>query len=370
MDDLTWEHSLAERRKRIRRQRWMLGGILLLAVAFGVGVWYFLCYARTPEYTMKEVQAAIQSRDREKFARYVNLDLLTQKAYDDLTADLFAYDETLTSKTRSTYERFYRTVKPELTRGTAEIISRRIADGEWTSPQGADIIKGHQLGIDYERFLERTHLRTTKLVGVSHITRNGATATAELEVLEETTQTPFTLTAVLEEAPDGHFQVSYLKNYKDYLDAIAPRIAEDIESYTESTQDIVDKSNDTFLSEQAKFKLLSKTEDGHLGDSKRQELVQLIEQEIIPSLQSRQDQLDAIDVPAGATYLAEQRKLATRLTIESWQHYANALKAAPEAGAPEFEAAEALKKQSLAADARVDDIIHHTAVSKNIPNLP
>jgi hypothetical protein len=36
----------------------------------------------------------------------------------------------------------------------------------------------------------------------------------------------------------------------------------------------------------------------------------------------------------------------------------------------EFDIAETLLKQELAVDLRVEDIIHHTAVSKNMPNLP
>ena len=36
----------------------------------------------------------------------------------------------------------------------------------------------------------------------------------------------------------------------------------------------------------------------------------------------------------------------------------------------EFDAAETLLKQELAIDLRVDDIIRHTAISRNIPNLP
>ena len=36
----------------------------------------------------------------------------------------------------------------------------------------------------------------------------------------------------------------------------------------------------------------------------------------------------------------------------------------------EFDAAETLHKQELAIDLRVQDIIRHTAISKNIPNLP
>ena len=111
MDDLTWQRSLALRDQRIRRQKY---GLLLAAIAAILGaiaIWYGCFYTKTPEYALKEAQAAIGQRDSEKFARYVNLDLLTSQAYDDLTVDLFAYDATLTPKTRVLFEKFYVLVK-------------------------------------------------------------------------------------------------------------------------------------------------------------------------------------------------------------------------------------------------------------------
>ena len=78
-------------------------------------------------------------------------------------------------------------------------------------------------------------------------------------------------------------------------------------------------------------------------------------------------QIDEIDVPAGAGYLARQRQLSTETTIRAWQHYIKGLRGDQPR---EFDAAETLLKQELAIDLRVDDIIRHTAISRNIPNLP
>ena len=85
------------------------------------------------------------------------------------------------------------------------------------------------------------------------------------------------------------------------------------------------------------------------------------------SLQSRQNKLDAVEVPAGAQYLARQRQQSTETSIKAWQHYIKGLR---EDSPAEFATAETLHKQELAIDLRVQDIIRHTAISKNIPNLP
>ena len=68
-----------------------------------------------------------------------------------------------------------------------------------------------------------------------------------------------------------------------------------------------------------------------------------------------------------ARYLADQRQRATELTLEAWQHFLTGIK---NDDPDELALAETLNKQELAVDLRVDDIIRHTAISRNIPNLP
>ncbi len=221
MDEITWKRSIARRQRRIQRQRRFFVLALIAAIGIAMSVWYVFFYMRTPEYALKEVH----------------------QAYDDLTRDLFAYDATLTPKTRVLFEKFYILVKPELTRGTQEAILRRVESGLWTLPDGLDILKGHQLGIDFERFLARTQLRNTTLVSVGSITHEGTTATADVNVREDDTDTSFTLVVVLEEAEDGHWQVAYIKNYRNYLDTISPLVNDDIASYIDATKPIVDEFN-------------------------------------------------------------------------------------------------------------------------------
>ena len=97
---------------------------------------------------LEQAQLAWQEKDGEKFKRYVNLGVLTSRAYDDLTIDLFAYDSTLTPQSKVMFEKFYILIKPQLAQGTEETILRRLTEGSWTLPEGADILKGRQLGID------------------------------------------------------------------------------------------------------------------------------------------------------------------------------------------------------------------------------
>ena len=196
---------------------------------------------------------------------------------------------------------------------------------------------------------------------------NGTTVTAELKVREDYTQTPFTLQLVLEQSKDGHWQVVYIKNYRQYLDTIAPLQNSDIASYIDNTESIVEAYNYDFIAYRQRFRELSATANGRLNEQQRSRLAKLLENEVIPALKKRQQRLDEIDVPAGAQYLARQRQQSTETTIKAWQHFIKGLRENSQA---EFSTAETLHKQELAIDLRIQDIIHHTAISKNIPNLP
>ena len=50
----------------------------------------------------------------------------------------------------------------------------------WTEnlavPEGTDILKGRQLGIDFERFIERSQIRNTTLVSIGKVEHNGHSA--------------------------------------------------------------------------------------------------------------------------------------------------------------------------------------------------
>ena len=365
MDDYTWQKRLRARRTREHRRLYL--GVFLLAALIGASVWYFFFYIRTPEYALEQIQTAVANQDEETFRHYVNAELLSSRAYDDLTIDLFAYDSELTPKTKAMFEKFYIMIKPQLAEGMENAALGRVRNGNWTLPEGTDILKGRQLGIDFERFIERSQIRNTTLVSIGKVEHNGHSATAEVEVLEDYTQTPFTLQLSMEQAEDGHWQVAYIKNYKAYLDKISPLQNKDIADYIEATKKIVSDSNENFEVYQNQFKRLNSSKNGHLTKQQKQSIAALIEDDIIPALQERQTKLDTVEVPAGAQYLARQRQQSTETSIKAWQHYIKGLR---EDSPAEFATAETLHKQELAIDLRVQDIIRHTAISKNIPNLP
>ncbi|MFA6849308.1 MAG: hypothetical protein WCS30_03065 [Selenomonadaceae bacterium] len=364
MDDITWRKRIEHRARTRRIQDFCI--IALFSILLGAWAWYFFVYIRTPEYALHQVQNAIESKNEKVFHQYVNVDLLTSMAYDDLTVDLFSYDKSLTTQEKSLFERFYVLVKPQITNGIVLTIDTCIRTGKEEELSGTDILKGRQLGIDFEHFLERTRLRHTTFVKIGTIDKSGTTAIADIDVMEEYTQTPFTLQVCLNQTSSGGWQISYIKNYKDYLDKVNPLINGDIADYISATQSIVDRYNNLFLKQKAAFATLVKTEKSSFNDTQRESIYNFIHNEVIPANQKRADELAAMDVSGGARYLASLRQKSAELTISAWEHFALGIR---KNNNNELQTAETLHKRTLETDQRISNIIKHTAISKFVPNI-
>ncbi len=354
-----------ERRKQQKREFLLIMSVFTLML--GGWFWYHFIYIRTPEYAMRQIAQAFATRDAEKAERFIDFDRVLDSAYDDLTDDLLYYDAALTEETRMKYEAFYDVIKPQIVHGLRETLHRYAEQGEWLLPGGDDLTKGRQLGIDFERFLERSQLRNTEVLrsgGDFHL--QNSRAEGRVEIRDRHSQTEFPLSITMEQEKDGHWQVIRLDNYRQYLDTIAPRQNRDIADYIAATRDIVLTYNDELEDLKVRFGQLTKGTGGSLSEVARP-LGELIRNEIIPTLKERQARLDEVVIPSGAQYLANQRHVSTDLAIAAWQHY---IKAAETGSYEEFNVAETLKKQEIETDLRITDIIRHNTVSQALPEIP
>ena len=391
MDDYTWRKRLAARRRRRQRERLFL--LTLLVMAFTAVFLYFSVYTKTPEYAMREMVAAYKSGDANTFRRHVDLSAITLAAYDDLTSDLFKYDTQLTDRERSLFENFYVLIRRQMCNGAVKVLDTYIDTREWTLP--GEILKGRQLGIDYDLLLDRSLIRHTSFIDLEGVEHNGEEATATFSIVEDYSQTPFTLKVTLKDlASDGFnigggefeifgkkikfpgftfnlggsdWKVVRVENYRGYLDTASPILRKNLADYIDATEEIVFRYNQAFAAEQNNFIALQRSPYGIMFANQRVEVSNYITNTVIPSLENRQAELDEVPVPEGAQFLANLRKESTRVTILAWQSYIEGI---TENSATALDTAESLHKQELVLDQRVEEIVHNSAVARNLPELP
>ncbi len=363
MDDYTWHLKLKQ--KRSRRQHEILALIIIIALILGMGLWNIF-YSRTPEYALNQLQTAVKEKDSETFSKYADLNTICKKAYDDLTGDMFASDKSIPAQNRELFQKFYTIIQPQVAEGTKDTILDRIKTGQWPSPGGDSLLKGRQLGIDFEYLLERSQLKNTELLSIGNVIRDGDKATAEINVSDCTTDTAFTLILVMEKSKEGYWRVAYIDNYRAYLDTVEPLQKKDINDYSNATESIVAETNQTLAELQGTFKWLT-TYTGDMTDSQKSSINELITKEIIPALQKRQQKLEAIEIPSGAVYVAGLRSQSAGLSISAWENFAKGVMNDDQNA---FETAESYHKAALDMDKRIDDIFHHAAISKSAPEIP
>ena len=391
MDDYTWKKRLEARRKRRQQERYFVVFILVALVCSFL--LYIGVYTKTPDYAMKTAKAALIDNDSEEFNRYVDLVSVTSKAYDDLTIDLFKYDKRLSDRERSLFENFYVLIRPQIAQGAVDVIDYKIKNNVWTLPDG--ILKGRQLGVDFDLLLERSLIRHTTITAIGKVEYTDVDkATVDLEVVEDYTGTPFTLELEVQKGGSsgwtfGGFEFDFLNrkwkvgsvnvnlgssdwrvvgitNYRDYLDIVAPILRQELYDYIDSTSEIVNRYNEIFLSQHNDFVSLQRTQNGVMNSQQKERVAGYIENNIIPTLQNRQMELDEIAAPNGAIYLSKLRRESTTITVSAWSYYIKGLR---EGSVEAFNTAESLHKQELAIDQRIEEIIHDSAVNRDRPEL-
>ncbi|MBR5912870.1 MAG: hypothetical protein IKZ58_00685 [Selenomonadaceae bacterium] len=390
MDEKTWQKRIERRRRRLRQERIALLVVVVTLVS-GV-IWYVTSYKKTPNYAMTEAMISLHSDDKTNFKKHVDFDSVALKGYDDLTVDLFKYDTQLSEHERSLFENFYVLIRTPMCQGAVKVINIWLDTGQWTLPE--EMLKGRQLGIDYDLLLERSLIRHTSIVEVEKVENLGDKATADVKIVEDYTQTPFTLKVTLEnfggginiggtsfelfgnkiEIPgisfklgENEWKVVRVENYREYLDVVSPALKQELSDYIDATNEIVERYNNIFKEQQATFVSMQKTSDGIISEEQRNQIADYINQTIIPTLSQRQDDLNEIPVSKGAQYLANLRKESTAVTIQAWQFYASGL---IDDDSAEFDTAESLHKQELALDQRIEELIYNSAIAKERPTLP
>ena len=144
-------------------------------------------------------------------------------------------------------------------------------------------------------------------------------------------------------------------------------LKQNLADYIDATAEIVYRYNRAFEEDQDIFITLQRSPYGIMTTQQRTETSGYITDTIIPALENRQAELDQVPVPQGAQFLAELRRESTRVTILAWQSYITGI---TQNSAADLDTAASLHKQELALDQRIEEIIHNSAVAKNLPELP
>ncbi|WP_432748598.1 hypothetical protein [Pectinatus frisingensis] len=327
----------------------------------------FIFFMYTPWYTATQLKFAYKNHNIVMLTNSVNIDSVVSSGYDDLTGDLFTYNSNIPPKVKQIFNQFYQLIKTPVCSGTLKIIDDYLKNNVWNDPTGTSVLKGRELGIDYDELVERSMLRNTAIHSFGKLTKNeNGDFILPLTVADRYTDTDFTLELLLQKTASGTWQVTKIINYHEYLLHVRDLCDNDIVAYVKDTKDKTAEYNRAFQSLQTQFQNLTKNINSSISKTQRQQIQYFIVNKIIPTYKTHEAYLQDVDVPSGALHLHILRLQSNAKTIQAWQYFAQGI--ADDSPAM-LAKAEKNHQEALTLEQKVSDIINKMP-ALFVPEIP
>jgi len=315
----------------------------------------FVLYMQTAWYAAAQLKFAYKNNNNVILNRYIDMHAIVNSAYDDVTGDLFTAVP-MKLETRKRFDLFYALIKPDLCRGTVQMIENYLQEHKWQMPERTSILKGRDMGIDYQELLTRSLLRSTKIKAIGSINTNtDGEKLLSLIVMDRYTAKEFELQLLLRPNAQGVWQVVKITNYHDYLIYVRNACQNDIRTYLDNTKNKTTAYNKKFDNLQRQFKNITKDISYNMPSNNRSQLYTFIKNSIIPAYLAHENYLQQVNVPAGAQHLHILRLQSNAKTISAWQEFAAGMM---DKDKNKLAAAEKNYQEALVLEQKVSDIVN------------
>ncbi|WP_196593346.1 hypothetical protein [Pectinatus sottacetonis] len=316
--------SLVNNEKKGLIEQWFNENRIVVGFAIGfIAVYLIFALAMQSKwYTVMQIKFAYRNNNVDILNRYIDIPSIVGGCYDDVTGDLFS-GVNMKAQEKQTFNQFYKLIKPAVCQGTVNIVNEYMTENKWLPPRGSSVLKGREMGIDYEELLERSLVKDTliKKIGRAETNKTGQTILPIL-VVDRYTNTEFTLQFLLEKDKSYVWRIVKIINYHDYLVHVRDLCAGDISAYINGTQMRITQYNTYFRRLQGQFSLLAENINETTPAIERTKVKNFILYKIIPAYRDRENYLQMVNVPSGALHLHILRMQSNAKTIEAWQDFA------------------------------------------------
>ena len=288
--------------KSLRMKLYLLLVVLLL-LALGSGYWYFNVYTKTPDYALQKIQQSLDEHDQKTFARYVDLDVLLDKSYDDMMEGLMDAEQPLSSEAKFTVGNFTQMLKAPLITSFKQAVEQYVATGSW----GEQSEDGSQ-GMEAAQVLEKSGICESQFRKVDSVAKDkeAGTAIAKVRIFQQEANEEFVLDVQFTEQQDGTWRVTEINNFHEFVLFLTKARRAQMMQYADTTAEIIARHEANMVQAQEQFSsLLSR---GALGsDETRKALKTFMEGTMKADWQQRKAELEAVTVPAAAQTLHKLR---------------------------------------------------------------
>ena len=297
-----------------------LGLALVIAALglFGGGYWYFGYYTKTPTYSLRMIQEAVAAHDETQFMRYVDVDAVVASASDALLEGMMDADRSLSEASRATISDFTAMFRDPLRDSVKGILLSCVRTGTWGGQ-----VSGAGTPIDADVILSRAGLKTIDFRGVAFLEQDvdGGTATVGLQVYQEEADEEFVFNVQMVRAASGLWQAKEITNFRAFISLVMKARQAQLQDYLAAAAAVMDRHEAIIRA--AERKLVETLQRGSLGDTAtRQAMKKIMEEEILPDWQKREEELQTISVPVQAQSLQRLRLRICAAQIQYAEAYA------------------------------------------------
>lgn len=188
----------------------------LLIAILGALAFYFFYWTKTPQYSITLIQQAVKNHNVDKFERYVDLDTLYGRAYDDFISKSVV-PKNDTEKMASTFatgimQMFKPTVVSALKDATLKEISGTQSIETSAKQQKGDVKEGIKIISDINK--------NTVIKNISVISKESEVANIGITLHDKELESDFVLKVKMNKLENGEWRVKEITNLIEYLDSV------------------------------------------------------------------------------------------------------------------------------------------------------
>lgn len=294
----------------------LIAGLVIAAAIAGGASWYFLYFTKTPAYALSQIRASIEERDLAKFNRYVDLNGVLTRSYDDLIGAFIDSDQTITPEAKQFVGGFAQMFKAPIVAAFKEAVERYVETGQWQAEDetGRD---ANSPKINPEQIADQSGVKNAAFKNIAYVNIEGKTAAVGVTLLEKELNQEFIIEFLMRRLDDGTWQIAEISNMKAFVAAVKEAESALLKRYLDDTASLEQYAQ---TAEIINAKLENLIVQSNLADpAKSDELRAAIADDLIPNLEAQIKALNQITVPGSARALHELRLTALDLQLK----YAN-----------------------------------------------
>ena len=309
----------------LNRIRLAVTGGLALIIILCVIYFSVISASNTPEGTIKLIEEAVATHDKEKFDKYVDVDNLLNTSYDSFVDGMISADTTMSEEVKSSVMNFTQILKVPMIASMKAGIDNYINTGSFTdnSKINSEEKSADEHQIALSEVLERAGIDKLEYrqVDKAIIDKDDENkAIVEVIAFQKETAKDFIFEVEMQRDDKGDWRVKGIKNFRNFINMMNQTRREQLDKYLEDTASIINRHDKTIREAEQKYgSILS---SGSLGkDDTRVDLKTLMTDVVKKDWEVRKQELFNVSVPKGAEALQNLRIKICDLSIESAELY-------------------------------------------------